>query len=85
MVSSIVSAEERQQKECSHHLLNRIAGILVTSDLPVTIHVAPVDTYRGYTANTPDAYLARPFSDSSSSTQYFIAGYHDMTTRTAPM
>ena len=69
----------------SFYLLQLLPGILVTSDLPVTIHVASVETNRSYRANMPDSYLARPISGISGSTEYFVAGYHNMTNRTAPM
>ena len=66
--------------------LKYFLGILVTSQLPVTIHVASVERAGYYQSNTPDAYLARPISNISSSTpEYFLAGYHDMQDDTAPM
>ena len=58
----------------------------MTSQLPVTIHVASLERLVHYYYYTPDAYLARPISDIGSSiAEYFLAGYHDMQDYAAPM
>ena len=58
-------------------------GIIITSDLPVSVHVAtlvlPGELYGGH---TPDSCLVRPLS--STSVEYFLAGYDDFTFHQRP-
>ncbi len=69
------SVQKHSLQSLSSVVLWSLSGILVTSDEPVTIHVATVRS-SGYDASTPDACIARPVSDSS--VEHFLVGYDDM-------
>lgn len=61
-----------------------LTGIFITSDEPITIHIAPILTSTGpgpYVGYTPDIVLARPVS--SSAMEYFLVGYNTVSTAQA--
>lgn len=59
-----------------------IIGIYVTSDKPISVHVAPFSAI-GYGVSTPDTVIVRPIIDTSS--VYFLAGYGKMDSVMQPM